>query len=225
MAYHARVLDGVALLVTHTATALGHDLAAALADAGASVTEVADPCPDRATADAAVARAATLDALVHVCVEDTGLIGQPLVDTTAGEWDARAEALLRDSIVTFQAAHARFVATGTGRVVLVAPTIGFTGAGGFVPTATAVEGVRALAKSAARQWGPQGITVNAVLVPPALVAPALVDATTFNAPPVVGRLPDLRDDVAAAIALFVAPTAGGITGSTVIVDGGSVMAP
>ena len=93
------------------------------------------------------------------------------------------------------------------------------------PRPRRVEGVRALAKSAARQWGPAGITVNAVLVPPALVAPELVAVTTFNAPPVVGRLPDPRDDVAAAIALFAAPTAGGITGSTIVVDGGSVMAP
>jgi 3-oxoacyl-[acyl-carrier protein] reductase len=109
--------------------------------------------------------------------------------------------------------------------VLVAPTSGFTGAGGFVPASTAIEGARALAKSAARQWGPQGITVNTVLVPPALVAPELVAATTFEASPAVGRLPDLRDDVAATIAHFAAPTSGGITGATVIVDGGSVMAP
>ena len=225
MAYHARVLDGLALLVTHTATTLGHDLAAALATAGASVVEVADRARTAQPPMPHSSRAATLDAVVHVCVDDAGLIGQPLVDTTADEWDARGEALVRDAIVTFQAAHARFAATGTGRIVLVAPTSGFTGAAGFVPATAGSEGVRALAKSAARQWGPQGITVNAVLVPPGLVAPALVDATTFNAPPVVGRLPDLQDDVAAAVALFVAPTSGGITGSTVIVDGGSVMAP
>ena len=50
-------------------------------------------------------------------------------------------------------------------------------------------------------------------------------ATTFEAPPAVGRPPDLRDDVAATIAHFAGPTSGGITGATVIVDGGSVMAP
>ncbi len=180
---------------------------------------------DRAAADAAFAATPRLDVVVHVCLDDAGLVLHPLVDTTPDQWDERAEALLRDTIVTFQAAHARLAPTGTGRIVLVAPTTGFTGAGGFVPACTAVEGIRALAKSAARQWGPQGITVNSVLVPPELVARELAGATTFNAPPVVGRVPDLRDDVAAAIALFAAPTASGITGSTVIVDGGSVMAP
>jgi 3-oxoacyl-[acyl-carrier protein] reductase len=82
-----------------------------------------------------------------------------------------------------------------------------------------------MAKSAARQWGPHGITVNTVLVPPDLVAPVLVTLTTFNAPPVIGRLPDVRADVVEAIGLFARPTVTGITGSTIIVDGGSVMAP
>ena len=67
--------------------------------------------------------------------------------------------------------------------------------------------------------------MNTVMVPPDLVAPVLVTSTTFNAPPVVGRLPDVRADVVEAIGLFAAPTTGGITGATIIVDGGSVMAP
>jgi 3-oxoacyl-[acyl-carrier protein] reductase len=219
------VLEGRAVLVTHVATTFGQQLAFALGERGVDVATTAYAFPDRAAAEAAFAATPRLDVVVHVCVDDTGLEPQSLVETTPDAWDARGEALLRDAIVTFQAAHARFAPTGTGRIVVVAPTAGFTGAGGFVPATTAIEGVRALAKSAARQWGPQGITVNTVLVPPGLVAPALVAATTFEAPPVVGRLPDLHDDVGAAIALFAAPSAGGITGATVIVDGGSVMAP
>jgi 3-oxoacyl-[acyl-carrier protein] reductase len=215
MAYHARVLDGVAVLVTPAASTLGDGLAGALAELGASVT----------TGGAAAAPAPAISALVHVCVVAPSPAPRTLVDTTPEQWDDACEAPLRDAIVAFQAAHARFVPEGRGRIVVVAPTSGITGAGGFVPFSTAVEGVRALAKSAARQWGPHGITVNTVLVPPDLVAPELATATMFNSPPVVGHLPDVRDDVAAAVALFLAPTVGGITGSTVIVDGGSVMAP
>lgn len=223
--YHAGVLDGRAAFVTHASTKLGRGLASALSELGAAVTTSADRFGDRAGAEAAFTAAPAIDVVVHVCVDDAALVPQELADTDPDEWDARGEALLRDAIFTFQAAHSRFSPTGTGRVVLVAPTSGFTGAGGFVPASTAIEGARSLAKSAARQWGPQGITVNTLLVPPAVVAPELVAATTFEAPPAVGRLPDLRDDVAATIAHFAAPTSGGITGATVIVDGGSVMAP
>jgi 3-oxoacyl-[acyl-carrier protein] reductase len=219
------VLDGRAVFLTHASTPLGRGLLAALEELGAAVATSTERFADRAGAGAAFARAAALDVVVHICVDDAALVPQALVDTGPDAWDARGEALLRDAIFTFQAAHAWFAPTGAGRVVLVAPTSGFTGAGGFVPASTAVEGVRALAKSAARQWGPQAITVNTVLVPPALVAPELESATTFEAPPAVGRLPDLRDDVATTIAHFASPTSGGITGATVIVDGGSVMAP
>jgi 3-oxoacyl-[acyl-carrier protein] reductase len=219
------VLDGRAFLVTHVATIFGQQLAVTLGEHGADVATTAHAFADRAGADAAFAATRRLDTVVHVCIDDAGLVPQPLVETAPEMWDARGDALLRDAIVTFQAAHARFAPTGTGRIVVVAPTAGFTGAGGFVPALTAVEGIRALAKSAARQWGPQGITVNTVLVPPALVSPELVAATTFEAPPAVGRQPDLYDDVAATIAHFARPTSGGITGATIIVDGGSVMAP
>jgi 3-oxoacyl-[acyl-carrier protein] reductase len=219
------VLDGRAVLVTHVATTFGQELAVALGELGADVATTARAFADRAGADAAFAATPRLDVVVHVCIDDTGLVAQPLVETEPEAWDARGEALLRDAIFTLQAAHARFAPTGTGRVVLVAPTSGFTGAGGFVPASTAIEGMRALAKSLARQWGRQGITVNTVLVPPVLVAPQLVAATTFEAAPAVGRPPHVRDDVAATVAHFAAPTSGGITGATVIVDGGSVMAP
>jgi 3-oxoacyl-[acyl-carrier protein] reductase len=219
------VLDGRAVFVTHGSTRLGRGLAAALGDQGAAVTTSEHGFADRAAADAAFARARVTDVVVHVCVDDASLVPEQLADTDPAAWDARGEALLRDAVFTLQAAHSRFAPTGTGRIVLVAPTSGFTGAGGFVPASTAIEGVRALGKSAARQWGPQGITVNAVLVPPALVAPELAAATTFEAQPAVGQPPDVRDDVAATIAHFARPTSGGITGATVIVDGGSVMAP
>jgi NAD(P)-dependent dehydrogenase (short-subunit alcohol dehydrogenase family) len=219
------VFDGRALFVTHVATILGQQVAVAIGESGADVATTANAFADRAAADAAFAATPRLDVLVHVCLDDRGLVPEALVDTTPDAWDARGEALLRDAIFTFQAAHARFAPTGTGRIVLVAPHAAFTGAAGFVPLTTAVEGVRGLAKSAARQWGPHGITVNTVLVPPALVADDLVAATTFNAPPVVGRQPVIADDVLAAISLFASSAASTTTGSTLIVDGGSVMAP
>jgi 3-oxoacyl-[acyl-carrier protein] reductase len=219
------VLDGRAVFVTHVATIFGQRLAVALGEAGVDVATTAHAFADRGAADTAFAATPRIDVVVHVCIDDAGLVPQPLAETDPDAWDGRGEALLRDALFTFQAAHARFSRAGSGRIVLVAPTSGVTGAAGFVPASSAVEGVRAMAKSAARQWGPQAITVNTVLVPPALVAPELVAATTFEAPPAIGRHPDLRDDVVATVAHFAGATTGGITGATVIVDGGSVMAP
>jgi 3-oxoacyl-[acyl-carrier protein] reductase len=225
MAYHAPVLDGRAVFVTHVGTHFGQRLAVVLGEHGADVATTAHRFADRHAAEAALGESQRFEILVHVVLDDAALVPQPLHETAPDAWDSRGEALLRDALFTFQAAHRRCTTAGTGRIVVVAPTSGFTGAAGFVPHSTAVEGVRAMAKSAARQWGPQGITVNTVLVPPALVAPSLATATSFEAPPAVGHLPDLHGDVAATIAHFAASTSRGINGSTVIVDGGSVMAP
>jgi 3-oxoacyl-[acyl-carrier protein] reductase len=224
MAYHAPVFDGLTVLVTNATTVLGGSIADALAAAGAQVTAVDGGFTDHRSPDAAFATPRGVDTVVHVCADDGALVAQPLVETEPADWDRRGEALIRDAIVTFQAAYTGF-AGGPGRIVLVTPTVGFTGAAGFVPYTTAIEGVRAMAKSAARQWGAQGVTVNTVMVAPELVAPALASSTTFNAPPVIGRLPDARDDVAEAIGLFAGRTASGVTGSTIVVDGGSVMTP
>ena len=107
-------------------------------------------------------------------------------------------------------------------MVVVTATTGISGAATVVPFVTAVEGVRAMAKSAARQWGAVGITINTVLVPLELLVPGTAQLTSFLSPPALGALPSVAD-VAAAITAFV--DAHGTTGATVIVDGGSVMAP
>ena len=49
-----------------------------------------------------------------------------------------------------------------------------------------------MVKSAARQWGAVGITVNTVLVPVELLAPATAGATSFLPPPALGRARDGR---------------------------------
>jgi len=107
----------------------------------------------------------------------------------------------------------------------VTPIVGLIGAAGLVPYATAVEGMRALAKSAARQWGEAGITVNCVAPPVEVVA----EVGTPAPPPVggrpLGRMPDVRTDVAPVVAMLVAEAAHFVTGTTITVDGGVVMAP
>jgi 3-oxoacyl-[acyl-carrier protein] reductase len=86
--------------------------------------------------------------------------------------------------------------------------------------------MRAMAKSAARQWGERGITVNCVAPPVELMAPArgAPDGLALTEPP-LGREPDARADVAPVVALLAAAPAHFVTGATIPVDGGLVMAP
>lgn len=111
---------------------------------------------------------------------------------------------------------------GRGRIVLVAPTIGVAGASELVALTTVVEGLRAMAKSAARQWADEGICINTLVVPLEVLRPSLAPLTTHLAPP-AGAAPDGPAIGAMLAAAMQAPAA--LVGATISLDGGSVMAP
>jgi 3-oxoacyl-[acyl-carrier protein] reductase len=172
---------------------------------------------------AALESLAGVRTVVHVCADDAALAGAPLTATDFNAWDAGCERVLWRTLCTLQAAHAA-LAGGGGRVVVVTATAGVSGAPTAVPLVAAVEGARAMAKSAARQWGGGGISVNCVAVPLELLAPNLAGLTSFL-PPAALAPDDPIDDVSAALEFLGGPGARGISGATLLVDRGAVMAP
>ena len=145
------------------------------------------------------------DPLVHTPLDVATIVPRPLVslddDAIAATW----EGAMRSTLDAMQAAHRR----GATRIVLVLPTIGLSGAEGMALEAAVAEGVRALAKSAAKQWGADGLTVNCVMVP----VPAAGQLSL--APPALDHV-----DVDAVISLLLDDRAGSITATTVVADGG-----
>ena len=243
------LLAGRGALVVGGGTGLGRDLTWGLADHGAGVAVVGSSGQERAVAEevqtaghqaiavsgpldtraravvafrAAAAALGPLHLVVHAGVDPAAVVPAPLADTTAASWDERCEALLRSALACAQAAFGELQGRG-GRLVFITPTVALTGAAGLVPYVTALEGIRALAKSAARQWGGHGITVNCVAPPVALAAAGVDDPAVEE--PALGRGPDGRADVAPVVALLAAAEAHFVTGATVAVDGGVVMAP
>jgi len=243
------LLHGRVAVVTGGGDGLGRDLALGLADHGARVgvigpsgaeASVADAVRrgggtavgvtsqlgSRAEAEQALAEATgalgPLDVVVHALVDPAALVAAPLTETDETSWDARCEAALRTALACAQASFVQLRDRG-GRLVFVTPTVGLTGAAGLVPYVTAVEGIRALVKSAARQWGRHGITANCVAPPVALVAAGAEDPGIEA--PALGRPPSTRRDVAPVVAMLAGDPGHFVTGSTVTVDGGLVMAP
>jgi 3-oxoacyl-[acyl-carrier protein] reductase len=140
-------------------------------------------------------------AVVHVGCDVDALVPALLIDTDESGWEQRSEAVVFDALRRAQEAFSSFDGGG-GRIIFVMPSVSLLGAAGLVPLTTALEGVRALAKSAARQWADHGITVNCV----------------------VGDL-ERRDEIAGVVDFLASEAGGAITGQTIVVDGGSVMLP
>lgn len=211
------------LVVVGGDSGFGAALMAALDRGPATVAGV--PAEDDTTrATAALAAIAEPSAVVHVCAPNPAVVTHPLVSTDPAGWHAGCEGVAWQALVTLQAAHAVLSPHGDGRIVVVTATAGVSGAPGSVPFVAAIEGVRALAKSAARQWGGAGISVNCVSVPLELLAPTHAGHTSFLPPPALVR-DDPVTDVAGAVEFLCSPGARGISGATLLVDGGAVMAP
>ena len=136
-------------------------------------------------------------------------------------WSAAAEDPLRRALQVLRAAHRRLA--GGGRIVILLPSLVTNGAAGFVPWVAACEGYRSLAKAAARAWGPEGVTVNCLLVPADVIAGKSLDRPGLQ-PPALGAL-DIHTELAAVVAALVTGELDGVTGQTIAVDGGVWMTP
>jgi 3-oxoacyl-[acyl-carrier protein] reductase len=137
---------------------------------------------------------------------------------------ADAEDTMWQALVALQTAHSSMAARG-GRIVLILPTIGTAGAAGLVGYTTAIEGIRAMAKSAARQWGSEGIAVNMVAAPARIFAPTLATSDAHLSAAAVQDDSTLIDSIVATARFLLRRDVTHLSGQTVIVDGGSVMLP
>ncbi|WP_439676575.1 SDR family NAD(P)-dependent oxidoreductase [Embleya sp. MST-111070] len=165
-----------------------------------------------------------VDALVYTLLPDDAFTPRPLAALTDEQWRRLAEDPVRHGLTVLQAAR-ELLAPRRGRLVLVVPAIALEGAADLVPLATAAETLRALAKSAARRWAADGITVNLVTPDVFAYGAEHLRGTDVDRGEAVLPGPTTPADVADAVALLLDPAAARLTGTTLIVDGGALMTP
>jgi 3-oxoacyl-[acyl-carrier protein] reductase len=205
---------------------LGAQLAGGLQDLGVAVAAVGVEPDFDLGFDAAEVAIGRLAAVVWAAVAPGSGTPKPLASLTATEWAALVETPLRSYVGFLQAAHRRLQAHG-GRIVVLVPTIAMDGAAGLAPWAAVADGQRALAKSAARVWGSDGITLNCVALPAALMVPPVAGASLgrpgLQQPALAD--PGVQTAVAEVVASLLGSAYTAVTGATIAVDGGRWMAP
>jgi NAD(P)-dependent dehydrogenase (short-subunit alcohol dehydrogenase family) len=120
-------------------------------------------------------------------------------------------------------------AAGWGRIVNFASANGMRGAAGYGAYNASKEEIRALTRTAAREWGRDGIVVNCVC--PASVAHRLsptdehrraADAAATDDHP-MGRDGDPEADIAPVVLFLPSDATRYLTGQSLMVDGGAML--
>ena len=230
-------LTGRVALVTGAGRGIGHDLALALVGAGATVVsgirggdaptesvaiDLRDIGSIRAAVDTVVERHGRIDMLVN----NAGLgTNHDALDVTEEEWDELMAVNLKGLFFTCQAAGRHMVARRYGRIVNMSSQAGHVGIRRHAAYSASKGGLELLTKVLALEWGPHGVTVNAVAptfvrtpgTAERLDRPEFLDDVLTRIP--IGRV-GTTTEVAAAVIFLASPSAGLVNGTSIVIDGG-----
>lgn len=249
---HDALADRV-VLVTGASRGIGAAIAVACADAGANVAvgyrietsgaeatvaavrsrgreseafaaDLREPDEVNTMVAAVLNRFGKIDGLVN----NAGVMPEsPFVDMTIDEWRLVLDVDLTGAFLASKAALPGMLEQGSGSIVMISSRLGQIGFAGVAHYAAAKAGLLGLAKSMAKEVGPQGVRVN-------VVAPGVTvtDMTTDIVEGEVGRrrlaeLPSGRfataDDVAASVVFLLTDAAALYHGQTLCPNGGGHM--
>jgi NAD(P)-dependent dehydrogenase (short-subunit alcohol dehydrogenase family) len=151
----------------------------------------------------------------------------PIADVDEDDVDVFYRSGVKGTLWAMQAAYPHMKANGWGRIVNFASSMGITGGTGFAAYNASKEAIRALTRTAAREWAVDGIVVNAI-------APAAADHHGEAARRSEGyrifvescpmrRQGDPELDIGAVAWFLCTDACRFLTGHTFMVDGGAFM--
>jgi meso-butanediol dehydrogenase / (S,S)-butanediol dehydrogenase / diacetyl reductase len=177
---------------------------------------------------------------LDVMVANAGIVSAvPLLDLSTVEWDRVMSVNARGTFLCFQAAARQMIRQGRGGKIIAAASVAAHQSSALVGHYSASKfAVRALTQAAALEWAEHGITVNAYS--PGLVHTTMWDdldreivALQGGAPGdvIASAIPDIPlgrvqrpEDVAGVVSYLASADADYMTGQSVSIDGGMLLA-
>jgi 3-oxoacyl-[acyl-carrier protein] reductase len=164
---------------------------------------------------------------LDILVNNAGIVRDGcLEDVTDADWHEVLDVNLRGAMVCTRAAIPHMVPRGWGRIISAASIVARTGNFGQSTYAASKAGIVGLTRTWAREFGPRGITANAV-------APGFIETGMVQSVPtkvltaLIQRTPARRmgkaDEVANVYLFLASDLAAFVNGAVVGVDGGLLL--
>ncbi len=153
-----------------------------------------------------------------------------LLDISPEEWSRVIAINLTGTFYTLKAVLPHMVAQGAGKIIIISSGSAATGSGGGAHYAASKAGQNALVRNLARDFGPKGITANAIA--PRVIQTEMLDALYPQGSParesVINRIPvrrvGLPEDISELCVFLASDKASYINGQIILVDGGRTYA-
>jgi 2-dehydro-3-deoxy-D-gluconate 5-dehydrogenase len=144
------------------------------------------------------------------------------LNTNPEEWDKTLEVNLTAPFELCKEAAIPMIKQGGGRIINVASIASFQAARQISAYAVAKSGLVMLTECLAREWGGNGINVNAIA--PGFIQTDMLDLPEERKAEIVGRIPlgrlGVADDLVGTMLFLCSDASKYITGQTIVVDGG-----
>jgi 3-oxoacyl-[acyl-carrier protein] reductase len=225
---HALARAGMKVVGTATTDAGAESISAALTAAGLAGRGAKLDVRDGVAVDALLAEIEAKEGALAVLVNNAGITRDNLLMRMKDEeWDDILATNLTPVFRLSKSVIRPMMKARYGRIINITSVVGHAGNAGQTNYSAAKAAVAGFSKSLAREVGSRGITVNCV-------APGFIDTDMTRAlseaqrEALLGSIPAGRlgsaEDVAAAVAFLASPAAAYITGETLHVNGGMLMA-
>jgi NAD(P)-dependent dehydrogenase (short-subunit alcohol dehydrogenase family) len=219
--------EGARVVVSDVDAERGTEVVATIAAAGGEARFVRCDVAVAAEVEALVAATVAAYGALHVAVNNAGIpgAGHPIPDYPDADWQRGIDVMLSGVFYGMKHEIPRILEAGGGAIVNVSSGAGLIGFPGMAPYVAAKHGVIGLTKTAALEFGPQGVRVNAVC--PGTARTQMVEDWMGGDPAMEQQVRDLHpigriaepDEIAAAVLWLASDDASFVLGSVLAVDG------